>query len=111
MKETNTQPITAPAVASSELLAAALRYIHANINETATSDDTPAGLALDSLDLVEITIDVEEQCNCLIEDAWTDMFNDDWTLQECADFIARQLAENERLEEIWHFLKLTPSTE
>jgi acyl carrier protein len=87
----------AVAVASSAVLAAAIKWLKDTHNEEVTETWTWKQLqesGFDSLDQVELLMDVEEQCNCAIEDEWVEDLERKpaATLKEMADVIATHLS-------------------
>lgn len=69
-------------------LAEALSYIRRNIDESATESSTPESLSLDSLDLVEIVMEVEQECDCVIDDDWLEDAKPTNTLRQIAELVS-----------------------
>lgn len=91
MENQNATPKPQPTsdLSCTDLLAAVLEWIHANHSESATENDTPETLSLDSLDHVEIAMHVEEKICRDIPDEWIERLNEKNTLKEWAVEVAK----------------------
>lgn len=84
-------------VGSTELLAAAVQWLKETHNADITESWTWQQLqesGFDSLDQVELMMEIEEKCDCLIEDVWVEDLErkPDATLKEMSEVIAAHLS-------------------
>lgn len=73
-----------------KLLEAVLAYLK-DIGYDATKDSTTTALELDSLDIVEMLMEMEDELGEEISDDWLTDGMKDWTLERIAEHVANKL--------------------